>query len=576
MREVMISTLQQFIRQHQLSPFHTIKTPMKTREESLFKTKDAKAVQTRVLNALSRKMHFADSSALFAFFPPTIEREEILRRQTFIQEFPKLGTEWLKEIVKPRPFWKAPYGVVVVTEDETTFSSLQKLGCPVQFLVSEQDVASLEDYDLVQVIECEQYQRILERLPQSVFFDTVDDVFLERYVELLSGWKHNIEALRAVEWAPMQTLVQSVVPLLSLLDARQYAPLTRERIDEALETMNDALSVHVKQLTFSGASLVQMLSQRALPPELQGAVKKIIVDSGLPSHLFTQTFPIVLEDGEVARLLKKQHAEHHSKIAEDIARHAKSLRTLPEQLDRLAELLLIVDFMSGISKMLSPSATYPLSAERFALDTSENALLDTPKPISFHLDTTYRCSILTGANSGGKTTLLEHLLQAIVFFQLGLPVSGKAEIPLFSEIYYFAKNKGSTNKGAFETLLHAMAQITPGPQTLILADEIEAVTEPGVAGIIVCASAEYFLNKGCFLVIATHLGKEIQTRLPQGARIDGIEAKGLDENFDLIVDHNPVLGRLAHSTPELIVEKLASIGQEAYFTYVFEYLKKGM
>ena len=576
MSEVMISALQQFIRTRQLSPFHTHKTLIKSSEECMFKTKDAKTVQTRVLSALSRKMHFADSSALFTFFPPTTELAEIFRRQAFIQQFPKLETAWIEEIVRPRPFWKAPYGVIVVTEDETTFSALQKLGCPVQFLVSEQDVASLEDYDLVQVIECEQYQRFLERLPQSVFFDNVEDVFLERYVELLSGWKQNLEVLQKAEWGPLQQTVRTITPLLSLLDARQYSPLTRERLEEAVEVMNDALSVHVQSLTFSGASLVQMLSQRALPAELQGAVKKGITDSGFPPHLFTQTFPIALDETEVLRLLKKQHAEHHSKIAEDIAKHAKALRALPEHVQHLSELLLIADYMTGLSQMLTPKATFPTSADRFALEMSENALLETPKPISFHLDTTHRCSILTGANSGGKTTLLEHLLQAIVFFQLGLPVSGKAEIPLFSEIYYFAKTKGSSNKGAFETLLHAMAEITPGPQTLILADEIEAVTEPGVAGSIVCASAEYFLNQRCFLVIATHLGKEIQARLPQGARIDGIEAKGLDENFDLIVDHNPVLGRLAHSTPELIVEKLASVGQEAYFTYVFEYLKKGM
>jgi lysophospholipid acyltransferase (LPLAT)-like uncharacterized protein len=47
---------------------------------------------------------------------------------------------------------------------------------------------------------------------------------------------------------------------------------------------------------------------------------------------------------------------------------------------------------------------------------------------------------------------------------------------LFSEIYYFAKNKGSTNKGAFETLLTQLSKIQPGKQTLILADEIESVT----------------------------------------------------------------------------------------------------
>jgi dsDNA-specific endonuclease/ATPase MutS2 len=62
--------------------------------------------------------------------------------------------------------------------------------------------------------------------------------------------------------------------------------------------------------------------------------------------------------------------------------------------------------------------------------------------------------------------------------------------------------------------------------------------------------------------------------MPEKTRIDGIEAKGLDENFELIVDHNPVLGRLANSTPELIVEKMASSQKLDYFIYLNDYLKE--
>jgi dsDNA-specific endonuclease/ATPase MutS2 len=157
---------------------------------------------------------------------------------------------------------------------------------------------------------------------------------------------------------------------------------------------------------------------------------------------------------------------------------------------------------------------------------------------------------------------------------MGLKISGKVKIPLFTDVYYFAKNKGSMSKGAFETLLTQMSEINPGEKTLILADEIEAVTEPGVAGEIIVSTAEYFLKKNCFLVIATHLGQEIKEFLPKSCRIDGIEAKGLTENYELIVDHNPVLGRLANSTPELIVEKMAKSLKKDYFVYLHESLRK--
>ena len=39
-------------------------------------------------------------------------------------------------------------------------------------------------------------------------------------------------------------------------------------------------------------------------------------------------------------------------------------------------------------------------------------------------------------------------------------------------------------------------------------------------------------------------------------RIDGIEAKGLDENYNLIVDRTPKMNTLARSTPELILKRI--------------------
>jgi DNA mismatch repair protein MutS2 len=42
-------------------------------------------------------------------------------------------------------------------------------------------------------------------------------------------------------------------------------------------------------------------------------------------------------------------------------------------------------------------------------------------------------------------------------------------------------------------------------------------------------------------------------------RIDGIEARGLDENLELVVDRTPRFGTLARSTPELIVERLSKL-----------------
>jgi dsDNA-specific endonuclease/ATPase MutS2 len=317
-----------------------------------------------------------------------------------------------------------------------------------------------------------------------------------------------------------------------------------------------------------------MFSKSSLPDELMMIVKKAISESGLPGDLFNRTVPVSIDDDELEKVLKKQSTQEHTTIAESIKKKADRLGKLPEKLQELSDRLVLFDFISGISSYISETNSYPLLSNEMAISNSSNLFLDKAQPISFHLNEKNKCSILTGANSGGKTTLLEHIIQVISLIQIGLPVRGEVKMPLFTDIYYFAKNKGSVNKGAFETLLTQMSKIKPGKKTLILADEIESVTEPGVAGAIVSASAEYFIKQGCFMVVATHLGKEIQKKLPENARIDGIEAKGLDEFYELIVDHNPVLGRLANSTPELIIEKMANSFKTDYFNYLHNFIKK--
>jgi hypothetical protein len=121
------------------------------------------------------------------------------------------------------------------------------------------------------------------------------------------------------------------------------------------------------------------------------------------------------------------------------------------------------------------------------------------------------------------------------------------------------------SKGAFETLLTQMSQIKL-KTNLILATKIESVTSGSRRKNDSC-NCRLLHQKGCFMVIATHLGHEIQKFLPVALESTGLK-QGLDENNELNCDHNPVLGRLAHSTPELIGRKMARNSNEDYsFTF---------
>jgi len=566
--------LMRFVLEQDLSPFNSSKSLVKSDSESIYKTRDAKAVHTRVLSRISSGFVFSETDNLWNVFGFTDNVMEIRRRQEFFCSLSLADGSYLKQLVKPRVTWKPRYDIVVVTEDESTFVRLNKIGCGVQLISSENDVTDLERYDIVQVVDCEDFKILLERLPNSVFLNSVEDVYLERYLEQLSGWKENFIILRKAQVSnDVRVLLDELEPMFNLLENKEGKIITESEVERIVEGINEIIGLKIKEMTISGEAMMKILSEGKMPSEILEVVRDAIASSGLSEHIFNIGIPVTIDYKELEDQIKRQSALEFTDLAERVKKAAEQLKRIPKILEKLSALILVEDFICGVSRWIGQGKRYPSSSENLHFSDAKNMFLDGAQPISFQLDSFSRCSILTGANSGGKTTLLEHVLQNISLYQLGLPVSGEVHMPMFSDVYYFAKTKGSTSKGAFETLLTQMSKIKPGAQSLILADEIEAVTEPGVAGKIISATADYFIRKNCFLILATHLGAEIAKSLPEGSRIDGIEAKGLDENFNLIVDHNPVLGRLAHSTPELIVERMANAHAGEYFEFLFRAMK---
>lgn len=573
MKEELLS----FIRKYDLSPFSPTKTSVKP-NGSIYKTKDAKLIHNKVLQKISSNFIFSDTSNLFHVFGFTNDLGLINKRQSFfrqIQSFGKKENIFLKDLNIPRAWWKPKYDVMVVTESTEMFSELKLRGCPVQLLISENDVAGLSNYDVVQVLDCPDYRLVLETLPQSVFLNSIDEAYVERYLEVLSGWVHNLEVLKKNELSvSLNELLAKINPLMNLVEEKDVKILSRDFVEDKVEEINNKINERIREMTISGDSIVALLSKGAMPEQLREVVNTSVTESCLPSRVLNLEIPVSIDEENLEKVIAQQSASEFSSISEDVKSHADSLRKIPYKLQELCDLLLFFDFVTGVSQFIESEMKFPILSEELRIVNSKNIFLDKSQPISFYLNSEEKCSILTGANSGGKTTLIEHVIQLISLGNLGMPVFGNVSLPKFTDVYYFAKNKGSMSKGAFETLLTQMSEIQTGAQTLILADEIEAVTEPGVAGNIIAATADFYIKQNCFMIVATHLGHEIVKMLPEKTRVDGIEAKGLDENFELIVDHNPVLGRLAHSTPELIVEKMARNSDKDYFEFLNNWLKK--
>ncbi|AQL41358.1 DNA mismatch repair protein [Halorientalis sp. IM1011] len=169
-----------------------------------------------------------------------------------------------------------------------------------------------------------------------------------------------------------------------------------------------------------------------------------------------------------------------------------------------------------------------------------------------------RVTVLTGANSGGKTTLLETLCQVQLLAQMGLPVPAEAAEVGIVDVVVFHRRHASFNAGVLESTLQTVVPpLTDGGRTLMLVDEFEAITEPGSAADLLHGLVTLTVDEDALGVFVTHLADDLEP-LPEEARTDGIFAEGLDPDLDLSVDYQPRFGTVGKSTPEFIVSRLVA------------------
>ncbi|WP_440772496.1 MutS-related protein [Natronorubrum sp. DTA28] len=372
-------------------------------------------------------------------------------------------------------------------------------------------------------------------------------------------------------------------------------------LDAAASAAENVANDHLRQaireqdVTIEGADLLSLVERgagvdsllsRELADEYAAAVEAardhlvdaIDLDQGeaeIARRAFSDepTFPVERDEAVVSRLREELTAAKERRagrlkrdLAADLADQREDARQLVRDALELDVELAIARFSREFECTMPEFVAEDTShsdaddAVGFAIEGGRSPLLDEPleaiDPVDYEVS---GVALLSGVNSGGKTSTLDLVASVVVLAHMGLPVPAeRVRLRRFDDLHYHAKTQGTLDAGAFESTVREFADLAQGGEgSLVLVDELESITEPGASAKIIAGILEALSDNGATAVFVSHLAGEIREMADFAVTIDGIEAVGLVDG-ELEVNRSPVKDHLARSTPELIVEKLAN------------------
>ncbi|MGN0175382.1 MAG: endonuclease MutS2, partial [Methanobrevibacter sp.] len=359
---------------------------------------------------------------------------------------------------------------------------------------------------------------------------------------------HEIQKIRN-----KKSVLGEIIPIIDEVNIIDKREVDIEKLVYSLkEDMDDELEKSIKQVDLEGDEILNLLNNN-FPPKIKKIFDEIInkrkeiiyEKTGIRFDPFLRKYPIEIDDTEIERIILEQSSKKENDIF-DIKRNAAiELNSIKEKAIKEVEDVIKFDYEFSLGSF---AYEYDLCRPEFSEEIELNGALhlelalkkdkDQIQKVDYKLTQDENIALLTGANSGGKTTLLETLTQISIMAQIGLPVSAdSAKIKLFDEIYHFSK-KRSLDAGAFESFLNVFIPIvTTDSEKLVLLDELEGITELDAAVKIISTFIDMIKESNSYGIIVTHMARELMNYTD--IRVDGIEAKGLDENYNLIVDRTP-------------------------------------
>ena len=486
-----------------------------------------------------------------------------------------LPIEELRTLLKNIDFTKASKpkydtSKAILVESREDYTSLMDRGLNQHAqILSINEVGSLDEFELViyvyreGILEVNNTSNLTMVNGEAEDLEIVPEIILSYYQE-----NHDllVNILKIRNILGYESVLGDVLELLdSIGSSRVDEKLFDDAVNQAKEKADKQLEDAIKNVDLSGEEVLDLLN-RDMPPKIQEIFDRILKeiirdikeDTGVSFDPFIQKYPLEIDWQELERVKKQEIGKKQVKSFEERVIVAAKLENLKKDVESEIQEILEFDYQFTLGCFAHYYDLHPPhlgDGFSFKEGLHLNLALEDPEHvqrIDYSLESPDNVVLLTGANSGGKTTLLETLAQMSIMSQMGLPVCAReAQVKLVDEVYFFSK-KRSLDAGAFESFLSTFMPIVVREEDkLILLDELEAITELEAAVKIISSFINFIQDSESFAVIVTHMAQEILKNTD--VRVDGIEAKGLDEEYNLMVDRTPRMNYFARSTPELIL-----------------------
>ncbi|MBN1867548.1 Smr/MutS family protein [Candidatus Sumerlaeota bacterium] len=372
-------------------------------------------------------------------------------------------------------------------------------------------------------------------LPDGVL-DGLEWMALRRFLEIAASVRAGLQARRErmpVAWERVET----IDPLPDL--AREIGRVfdadgqVRDSASEDLKSCRSALRRLEKEIErvfnrilekMQGSDVLQELywttrSGRRVAPVRAGArgrFQGIVHDT---SNSGETLFMEPLEAVEPTNRLAAEQNREREEIARILARLSARAREDIGALQANREALVQVDLWHARARLAYKHALHrPLVAagEKLVLIETHHPLLylrDPKKsvPLDMRLEPENRVLVITGPNTGGKTTALKTVGLVSLMAQSAIPIPAGVDsrLPVFVQVLAEIGDEQSVSAGlsTFSAHIRRISRIleTCAGDALVLLDELGKATDPLQAGALGRAILEALVARGALTLVSTHL-----------------------------------------------------------------------